>query len=239
MNNHLDAIRIIIADEHPIRRHSLRRLLESQHGIQILDEASDPSGAVRLTRYFKPDILLLDFALSQGLEAQVRIDFVNHLSPTRTVLIVNAVERFHILEAFRLGAQGIFVRTSAVQQLLKDMGSVMSGNYWLESGRASILLEALRERLSEGKGVAAPKDYKLTRRELDIIRKVATGHSNKEVGETFSISERTVKHHLTNIFSKVGVSSRLQLALFAVNYQLKSSEVSSLAAHPIESEQEN
>lgn len=239
MNNHLDAIRIVIADEHPIRRHSLRRLLESQPGIQILDEASDPSAAVRLTRYFKPDILLLDFALSQGLEAQVRIDFVNHLSPTRTVLMVNAIERFHILEAFRLGAQGILLRTSAVQQLLKDMGSVMSGNYWLESGRASILLEALRERLSKGNGVAAPKDYKLTRRELDIIRKVATGHSNKEVGETFSISERTVKHHLTNIFSKVGVSSRLQLALFAVNYQLKTSEVSSLAAQPIESEQEN
>lgn len=81
-------------------------------------------------------------------------------------------------------------------------------------------MEALRAVRSDGNGASSPKDYGLTRRELDIITKIASGQSNKEVGEEFSISERTVKHHLTNIFNKVGVTSRLQLALFAVSHNL-------------------
>jgi DNA-binding NarL/FixJ family response regulator len=93
----------------------------------------------------------------------------------------------------------------------------MAGQYWLESESLGVLVEALRDSLEHGNGARSPKDYGLTRREVDIITKIASGRSNKEVGEEFAISERTVKHHLTNIFGKVGVSSRLQLALFAVN----------------------
>ena len=110
----------------------------------------------------------------------------------------------------------------------------MAGQYWLESESVGVLVEALRESLAHGNGTRSPKDYGLTRREVDIITKIASGRSNKEVGEEFAISERTVKHHLTNIFGKVGVSSRLQLALFAVNQHLMSSPAPSLSLQPVQ-----
>jgi two-component system nitrate/nitrite response regulator NarL len=110
----------------------------------------------------------------------------------------------------------------------------MDGQYWLERNSVGVLVEALRESLAHGNITRSPKDYGLTRRELDIITKIVSGHSNKEVGEEFAISERTVKHHLTNIFDKVGVSSRLQLALFAVNQRLMRSPAPSLTLQPVQ-----
>jgi DNA-binding NarL/FixJ family response regulator len=124
------------------------------------------------------------------------------------------------------------MKTSDLPVLLKSIRSVAAGHYWLESNRVGLLVEVLRDFLPryQGNTTTSPNDYGLTARELSIIAKITTGRSNKEVGQEFSISERTVKHHLTNIFNKLGVSSRLQLALFAANHHLMSGEVRSLAA---------
>jgi two-component system, NarL family, nitrate/nitrite response regulator NarL len=111
----------------------------------------------------------------------------------------------------------------------------MAGQYWLENASLGILVKVLREVLSNGNGVNASKEYGLTRRELDIIAKIVSGQSNKEVGADFSISERTVKHHLTNIFYKVGVTSRLQLALFAVTHHLNK-PATALVLRPMQSD---
>jgi len=121
------------------------------------------------------------------------------------------------------------MKTSTARVLLNSLQSVMAGQYWLESESVAVLVEALRDSLFQGNGTKSPRDYGLTRREVEIMTKIASGSSNKEVGEVFAISERTVKHHLTNIFSKVGVSSRLQLALFAVNHHLMINPAPSLS----------
>jgi two-component system, NarL family, nitrate/nitrite response regulator NarL len=229
MSKESNAIRIVIAGEHPILRQDLRRSLESEPGLLIVGEASDACGANQLTRQFKPDILLIDFTLSQRFELQVLNDSASHSHPVRIVVMVTAIEKAHLVEAFRFGAHGIVLKTSTPRVLLNSLRSVMAGQYWLESESVAVLVQALRESLSQGNGAKSPKDYGLTPREVEIMTKIATGSSNRQVGEDFSISERTVKHHLTNIFTKIGVSSRLQLALFAVNHHLMSTPAPSLS----------
>ena len=114
----------------------------------------------------------------------------------------------------------------------------MAGYYWLDNESVEMLVEVLRESLAQGNWTTSPKDYGLTPRELDIIAKIANGRSNREVGREFSISERTVKHHLTNIFTKIGVSSRLQLALFAFNHRLMAEHGPSVEADGLQPDQQ-
>jgi len=228
MSNEPNPIRIVIADEHFNFREYLRRSLESEPGLHIVGEAFDAHSTVQLANQSKPDILLVDLALSQGLDLSALIGPPSGLPQVRIVVMVTAIEKTHLVEAFSLGAQGVLVKRSTPRVLLKSIRSVMAGQYWIESESIGILVEALRESLAHGNGTKSPKDYGLTRREVDIITKIVSGRSNKEVGEEFAISERTVKHHLTNIFGKVGVSSRLQLALFAVNQHLTTSPAPSV-----------
>lgn len=219
MTNESNAIGIVIADKQPILRDGLRRLLESDPTFCILGEASDANGTAELVRRIKPDVLLIDLDLSRAMN----LDALNWppASPlTRILAMAGAFQKADIIEAFLLGARGILLKTTLPGVLLQSIRSVMAGQYWLENESLGILLEAMREVLSHGNRPTARKDYGLTRRELDIITKIVSGRSNKEVGEEFSISERTVKHHLTNIFCKVGVTSRLQLALFAIHHHL-------------------
>jgi two-component system nitrate/nitrite response regulator NarL len=227
-------IRIVIADDHPTLRQDLRRSLESEPGLNILGDASDAHSAVELARRTRSDILLIDFALSQRVELKALIEAGSQQPPVRIVVMLEAIEKAHLVEAFRLGARGVVLKGSTPQVLLKSIRSVVAGQYCLESESVGVLVEALRESLANATGTRSPKDYGLTRREVDIITKIAGGRSNREVGEEFAISERTVKHHLTNIFSKVGVSSRLQLALFAVNQHFMSSSAPALALQPMQ-----
>ena len=233
MTDETTPIGVVIADDHPNLRQGLRRSLESEPGLRILGEASDAHGALQLARQTKSDILLIDFALSQRYGLKALIESGSHLPTVRMVVTLAAIEKAHLVEAFRLGARGVVLKESTPQVLHKSIRSVMAGQYCLENESVGVLVEALRESLAHVTGTRSPKDYGLTRREVDIITKIAGGRSNREVGEEFAISERTVKHHLTNIFSKVGVSSRLQLALFAVNQQFMSSPAPSLALHPM------
>jgi len=234
MDNDLYPIRVVIADEQPAFRCGLRRLVESEHGFEVLGESSDLPGTVRLIRQLKPDILLLDLALPGRSEFRDANNFASYLAPVRTLVMLTTIEKANLVEAFRLGAHGIVLKTSPLRVLLESIRSVIAGHYCLESGGVDLLVEAVRDLLSQGNGSISWKEYGLTPRELDIIAKIARGRSNKEVGEEFSISERTVKHHLTNIFSKVGVSSRLQLALFAVSHNLMSDLPPSMALQSVQ-----
>jgi len=219
-NRRPHAVRILIADDHPIFRDGLKRLLESERGFKVVGEACDGVEAVNLVRQLKPEILLLDLAMPRrpGLEALREMG--SDSESVRVILLTAAAEKDQIVEALQLGARGVVLKDSATQILLKSIRAVMNGEYWVGRESVSNLVQYLRGLVGTSGDTARKKRYGLTPRELEIISAVVAGYANKEIAEHFKISEDTVKHHLSNIFDKVGVSTRLELALFAVNQAL-------------------
>ena len=214
--------RILIADDHPIFRDGLRRLLETEPDLKVIGEAFDGAEAVRLAKQLKPDILLLDLAMPRhpGLEALREMSSASNQNAVRVILLTAAAEKAQIVEALQLGARGVVLKDSATQLLLKAIHTVMAGEYWVGRESVSNLVQYLQTLVKSSGEEARQKKFGLTPRELEIVSAVVAGYSNKETAEYFKISEDTVKHHLSNIFDKLGVSTRLELALFAVNQSL-------------------
>lgn len=219
-NRRPQGVRILIADDHPIFRDGLKRLLESERGFKVVGEACDGVEAVQLVRQLKPEILLLDLAMPRrpGLEALREMS--SDSEAVRVILLTAAAEKDQIVEALQLGARGVVLKDSATQILLKSIRAVMNGEYWVGRESVSNLVQYLRGLVGTSSNAARQKRYGLTPRELEIVSAVVAGYANKEIAEHFKISEDTVKHHMSNIFDKVGVSTRLELALFAVNQAL-------------------
>jgi two-component system nitrate/nitrite response regulator NarL len=222
MDNKKSPIRIVIADDHPIFRDGLRRLLEAEPGLKVIGEACDGAEAVKLARNLKPDIMLLDLSMPRmpGLEALKDLSTGTGANGVRVILLTAAAEKHQIVEALQLGARGVVLKDSATQLLLKSIHTVMAGEYWVGRESVSNLVQYLRSLVQSSGEEAKQRKFGLTPRELEIVSAVVAGYSNKEIAEYFKISEDTVKHHLSNIFDKLGVSTRLELALFAVNQAL-------------------
>jgi DNA-binding NarL/FixJ family response regulator len=215
------AVRIVMADDHPIFRDGLRRLLEAEPDLVVVGEASNAEEALSLTHSLTPDILLLDLAMPRvsGLEALRAL--AESPTATRVILLTAAIDKADIVKALQLGARGLVLKESATALLMKAIRTVMSGEYWVGRENVSDLVVALRALGAEAERPEAHRGFGLTDRELQITGLVVAAAGNREIADKLGISEKTVKHHLTNIFDKVGVSSRLELALFAINNNLK------------------
>ena len=210
-------IRILIADDHGIFRDGLRRLLEAEPNLCVVGEAADGAEAVALVAQLRPDILLLDLAMPRQPGMEALRELVAGKQPVRTILLTASVERPQILEALKLGARGVVLKESATQVLLKSIAAVVAGSYWV--GRESV--PDLRELVRGSIALEQPgRRYGLTRREMQMVAAIVEGSSNREIAQKFNVREDTVKHHLTSIFSKLEVSTRLELALFAIEHRL-------------------
>ena len=215
-------LNIVIADDHPIFRDGLRRLLEAEPNLKVVGEASDGAEAVKIVRQLKPDILLLDLAMPKhpGLEALRDLRAGVSSTPVRVILLTPDVGKNQIVEALQVGARGVVLRDSPAQLLLKAIHTVMSGEYWVGRESVSNMMQYLRTLVQSSSGEARQKNFGLTPRELEVVSAVVAGYSTKEIAQYFKISEHTVTHHLGNIFNKLGVSTHVELALFAVNQSL-------------------
>lgn len=212
-------IRVLIADDHPVVRIGLRNMLQADSHIKVIAEAKDGVEALHMVRTLRPDILLLDLAMPKmpGLEALREITSEN--ADTRTIVLTGQIDKRQILESLQLGARGVVLKDAAVAHLSACIRAVMQGQYWLEGRPVTNLVQVLRDLTAQ---TAPPprKTFGLTARELEVVTLITEGSTNKHIAETFGISEETVKRHLTNIFNKIGVGNRLELALFALNHNL-------------------
>jgi len=141
---------------------------------------------------------------------------------TRTIVLAANIEKAQVAQAIQLGARGVVLKESATELLLQCIREVIAGRYWVGHEVVSDLVEVLRELLPSSEGEQRRNSFRLTAREMEMITAIVGGYTNRDIAQKFSLSEQTVKHHLTNIFDKLGVSNRLDLALFAVNHNLVS-----------------
>jgi two-component system nitrate/nitrite response regulator NarL len=212
-------IRIVIADDHQIFRDGLSKLLSAEPDFRVEGETGDGDLACKLVSESSPDILLLDLSMRpHGLETLRKIADQPACS-VRTILLTAAIENSQIVEALRLGARGVVLKESATAVLFKCIRTVMAGQYWIGKGAVADLVKLVREITAPAPKRDCPKNG-LTPRELQVIATIVAGYSNKDIASKFSISEDTVKHHLTNIFDKLGTSSRLELATYAICHHL-------------------
>jgi len=213
-------VRIVLADDHQLFREAVRVLLDDEPDFEVVGEAASGEEAVALTLRHEPDILLLDVAMPDRNGLTVLEQIAAASKATRIILVTGAIDEGELLRALQLGARGVVLKEAGATELLNSIRLVHSGEYFVGRERMSDLITALRGRAADSNTSAQNQvpDFGLTPRERQIVSAVVNACQNKEIAERFAISEKTVKHHLTHIFTKVGVSSRLELAMFALNH---------------------
>ncbi len=215
-----DVARVLIADDDPIVRQAVRSVLEVSGGFQVVGEAEDGKMAAELVGQTRPDILLLDLLMPNlpGLEALRAITTAG--AEVRTILLCSSISAKQVLEALQLGARGVVLK-KRVAELLPALDAVMRGQYWIESRSVSNVVQIVEQLGAANLQPAQSQSrFGLTARETEIVSFITQGYMNRDIAKSLSITEETVKRHLTNIFNKVGMSNRLELALFAIEHAL-------------------
>jgi DNA-binding NarL/FixJ family response regulator len=215
-------VKILVADSHPLIRVGVRDVLQGNPKLRVVGEVEDGDETIIETLDLMPDILLLDLTLPRlpGLEAMRAI--MNGHPQIKILLLSRQIRAQHIIEALQIGARGIVLHERLTSDLQPAIACVSAGGYWLGEQRVDGLVDSLHQLVKEQ---ASPeqKSFALTRREVEVLRLIVDGCSNREIATEFKLSEETVKRHLSNIFDKVGVSTRLELALFALANHLVNS----------------
>ena len=212
--------RVVIVDDHTLFREGLKTILATEDDIEVVADLDSAEDVVELVWQTRPDLLLLDIRMphGSGLDA---IPAVLKISPMTHVLVLTASdEKEEHVRAFRLGAKGVILKDSARQTLMQAIRTVYRGEMWMDPRMSSALVDELSHMGGDPDVGSIRQENGLTERELEIVRLVASGYKNKEVGATLTISERTVKTHLTNIFQKLGVRDRVGLVMYALKHGL-------------------
>ena len=216
-------LRILIADDHTIFRDGLRRLLDLQADFEIVGEARDGRETMDMVERLKPDVLLLDIRMPgiDGLSALQRLSASS--TETKVIILTASDDKNEFVQAVKYGCSGIVLKHTATDLLIKSIRKVYEGEIWLDTHTTAAVMRQFAMQ-SSGNTAPAPSYSKqprerspLSNREREIVVFVAQGYKNKEIADKMFISEQTVKNHLHNIFDKLGVSDRLELALYAVH----------------------
>ena len=212
---------VAVAIEHTLLRKGLSTLLSRDPELDLRGEAGTAPEAIDLLRAGAPDILVLDLGLPDGGAAAVLQSIVPPTDSPRAVVISAVADPLRIAEVFDLGARAVILRDAGSDVLLECIRHVAAGGYWYDRSpvpdRESVKQISASHRPA---AAGAARDFGLTPREKDVLAAVVYGQTNRSIARRYSISEQTVKHHLSSIFDKVGVYNRLELTLFAMHHGL-------------------
>ncbi len=219
-------IRIVLADDHPIVRDGLKKMLKLEADIEVVGEATDGREALEQVQMHEPDVLLLDLRMPNldGLSALQTLQHINR--KTRVIILTASEDKNEFVQAMKLGCSGIVLKQTAPELIVKSIRKVNDGEIWLDSHTTAAVMRQFATHTGESHssssqnssgGAKSRERSPLSAREREIVSLVAQGYKNKEMAEKMFISEQTVKNHLHNIFDKLGVSDRLELALYAIH----------------------
>lgn len=205
------AVKVILADDHSMIREGLKQLLELTGDIQVVGEAADGIECLNLLKKVKADILLLDINMPNmnGLQVLEKISKTQTTIKVLMLTVHNEIE--YLIKAIDIGADGYLLKDAGSAELKKAILSIYQGEKYIQPELTPLLNQKLVEKESD-----LDKLHSLTKRELQILKLIAEGLFNKEIGDRLNISERTVKNHVFNLFKKIGAADRTQAAVFAI-----------------------
>ena len=209
------AVKIMIADDHSMIREGLKNLLELDGDIQVISEAVDGEDCLDKLQVVKPDVLLLDINMPKKNGLEVLKSLKSKRSKLKVLVLTVHNEIEYLMKAVDIGVNGYVLKDSESAELKKAIFTVAEGETYIQPS----LIPALNAKMIET-NKDAEKIKSLTKRELDVLKLLAVGMFNKEVGKRLEIGERTVKNHVSNIFKKLGVTDRTQAAVFAIRNNL-------------------
>jgi two-component system nitrate/nitrite response regulator NarL len=213
-------IRVLAADANRMNSQLLAAALERDKRFHVLEPVSDARGIIATVAKEKPTVVVISAELDDDKRKGFEIARELHAShsETRVVMLLDSSERSQVVEAFRTGARGVFSRSESLTSLARCIQCVSEGQIWANSKELRYILEALGEalplRVVDTRGAAL-----LSRREVEVVRCVAEGLSNREIAQRLGLTEHTVKNYLFRIFDKLGVSSRVEVVLYAFRFR--------------------
>ena len=216
-------IRVLIADDKSLFRDGLSNLVSTQADLYVAGTVDSAATANEQIRTIKPDIVLLGWPASAAASQRIFAAVQEGKLATRIIMMVSDDGKEDLVEAIRMGCSGIVPKNTSTELLLKSIRKVHAGEIWLDRMSTADVIRRLSKK--GGGNVAARQGLRdqgavLSTREREIVGLIAQGFKNKDMAERLFISEQTVKNHLHNIFDKLGVSDRLELALYAIHHKL-------------------
>jgi DNA-binding NarL/FixJ family response regulator len=204
-------VRVLIASEYGLFREGLRLSLAQQEDMQVIGEAADGPQTLRIAEALQPDILLLDVQQPQAAELAIFSSLRARSPRTQVLILVGILDDAFIVQALQQGAMGYLLKTATPHDLVKAIHAIYAGELWGQRKVLTEVLEHMRQMIKELLGIPLELQEPLTDREREVVTWVMRGQTNKEIATQLSISEKTVKAHLRNIFPKLNVSRRAQL----------------------------
>lgn len=217
-----ESIRILLINSHTLTRVGLRYIVESQPDMRVVAQAGNINEAFTLIAEKKPDIILFEYTPEAGLDFEAPTAFIKCWNKTRIILVTGEKNCDFYIKAVRSGVVGVILKTQPPETLIKAIRKVHQGEVWIERSWISRMVnDSINENSNVEPDPKAEFINKLSRREMDLIPLIGRGLKNKQIAEELCIAETTVRHHLTSIYRKLGVSDRFELLIFAQQHLLK------------------
>ncbi len=208
--------RILIADRQSMFREVLSNLLESQPDFAVIADTNDGERLIHLISELQPDVLLMDRKLRQCSSLEILREITALKTNVRPIVLTDAMAPGETVQALLWGARGVVLKDTLTSFLFSSIRMVMAGEYWVSHGSMAELVRNLRSLAELAEQGAQLQTRGLSPQQRQIVEAIASGSSNREIAQELRISERTVKYHLTRIFSKLGVSGRMELARYSL-----------------------